>query len=81
VISDRNVFWDLGGKLVICREQRSGRTYTLEEWRSFGYDALSLVEDPRFVDPLARDFRLREDSPLLKLGFRRLCALETNPRG
>jgi len=81
VISDRNVFWDLGGRLVICREQRSGRTYTLEEWRSLGYDALSLVENPSFVDPLARDFRLRENSPLLKLGFRRLCALEANPRG
>ena len=82
VISDRNVFWDLGGRLVVCREQRSGRTYTLEEWRSLGYDLLSMVEDPRFADPLARNFRLREDSPLLKLGFRPLCEPgESNRRG
>jgi len=82
VVSDRNVLWDLSGRLVICREQRSGKTYTLEEWRSLGYDAISLVEDPRFADPLARDFRLREDSPLLKLGFRPLCALgESSQRG
>ena len=41
----------------------------LEEWQALGFDSASLFEDPRFVDPAADDYRLRPDSPALKLGF------------
>lgn len=37
--------------------------------RGAGCDANSLAGDPRFVNPAAGDFRVRDDSPALKLGF------------
>jgi len=40
-----------------------------ENLRKFGGDEHSLVADARFIDALAGDYRVREDSPALKLGF------------
>ncbi len=34
-----------------------------------GCDAHSLVGDPLFIDPASGDYRVRDDSPALKLGF------------
>lgn len=35
-----------------------------------GWDKLSVTADPLFLDPATGDFRVRDDSPALKLGFR-----------
>jgi len=38
-------------------------------WQEMGLDAPSVVADALFVAPEAGDYRLRPDSPALKLGF------------
>ena len=40
-----------------------------DQFRSKGCDADSLVGDAMFVDPASGDFRIKEGSPALKLGF------------
>ncbi len=44
--------------------------FALKEAQDKGWDANSLVGDPMFIDPAKGDFRVREDSPALKLGFK-----------
>jgi hypothetical protein len=45
------------GKQMLKKQQRDG------------VDVHSLAVDPLFIDPANGDFRLRSDSPALKLGF------------
>jgi parallel beta-helix repeat protein len=64
--SDYNVYWDtlVGNDLTLVN-------YALDEWQEeTGRDKHSVVADPRFVDAAKHDFRLKPDSPALKLGFR-----------
>ena len=42
---------------------------TFERWRERGHDRNSIIADPHFMAPGANDFRLRPDSPALRLGF------------
>ena len=44
--------------------------FALKEAQEKGWDANSLVGDPMFIDPAKGDFRVHEDSPALKLGFK-----------
>jgi hypothetical protein len=43
---------------------------SLEKWREQGNDRDSILADPLFVAPKKDDYRLRSNSPALKLGFR-----------
>lgn len=60
---DNNCYWDTSGALL----DFAGRD--LAAWRAEGFDLNSIVADPLFVDAEHGDFRLKPDSPALKLGF------------
>ena len=61
---DYNLFWRTDGKELLLYFD------TFEEWRAKGMDRHSAVADPKFVDAARYDFRLKPDSPALKLGFK-----------
>lgn len=52
----------------------------LETWRNQGMDADSVVADPLFVDLAGGDYRLRPESPALKLGFEPIPVDQIGPR-
>ena len=73
---DRNLFWMDGGEFQSVVDQlrseggkRNPRRYNLADWQALGWDKNSVFADPLFVDPENRDFRVRPESPALKLGF------------
>lgn len=43
---------------------------SFDRWREMGFDQHSVVADPLFVDPEHGDYRLKPESPALKLGFK-----------
>ena len=59
--SDHNIYF--------CKADRSRSDNVLKRLQSDGVDANSLAVDPMFVDPANGDFRLKPDSPALKLGI------------
>ncbi len=59
----RNLYWDRSGR----EPSFSGATFA--QWQGGGRDVDSLVADPQFFDAEAHDFRLRDTSPALGLGF------------
>lgn len=64
VIFRNNVYWDASGASV------DFQGLTLQQRQERGWDLGSIVADPKFVDPDNYDFRLRPDSPALKVGFK-----------
>jgi parallel beta-helix repeat protein len=48
-------------------------------WRSLGVDEHSIEADPKFVDPTRDDYRLRPDSPALKMGFEPIAVEKIGP--
>lgn len=74
---ERNVYWNASGRPVTFPGGLD-----LEAWRKArGQDQGSLVVDPRFADAAAGDFRLRDDSPALALGFERWDLDDVGRRG
>lgn len=73
--SDNNILFRPDGKeprILIStdvNEKPSTRELALSEWRSLGFDTGSLTSDPLFVDPDHDNYRLKPDSPAMRLGF------------
>ena len=51
-----------------------------QEWKATGQDIGSIVADPLFVNVSNFDFRLRPDSPALKMGFQQIDMAGVGPR-
>jgi hypothetical protein len=64
VVLRTNLYWRVAGKPV----DFDGKSW--EQWRAAGNDGGSMIADPLFVNPQARDFRLKPESPAFKLGFK-----------
>jgi hypothetical protein len=69
---DYNLFFGDAGQFFASYTPRDASKirYTLDQWQALGYDKHSLYADPMFVDPGNGDYRLKSDSPALKLGFK-----------
>ncbi len=71
---NHNLYWRTDGKPI-----EFGKA-SLADWRKRGNDADSVIADPLFVDPNNGDFRLKPESPALKLGFKPIDASSVGPR-
>ncbi len=64
VSMDDNCYWNAAGQEVTFAG------LSRDEWRQQkGHDQHSIIADPGFVDVKNLDFRLKPDSPALKIGF------------
>jgi parallel beta-helix repeat protein len=72
---DYNDYWNASGKPVTF----AGATF--DDWKKRGHDEHSLITDPLFVDAKKHDFRLKPESPALKLGFKPIDTSTVGPRG
>ncbi|HWN96178.1 MAG TPA: right-handed parallel beta-helix repeat-containing protein [Methylomirabilota bacterium] len=68
-VMDRNIYWKPNGTNQ-ANMKFSGVTF--EQWRARGHDTNSLITDPRFVDGMKANFRLRRDSSVSALGFQQI---------
>lgn len=59
-----NLYWRAGGKPF----EFDGISFA--QWQASGRDKDSIIADPKFVDPQRLDFRIQDDSPAMKIGFK-----------
>jgi hypothetical protein len=67
-VLDGNLYYDTRIGTTSAPMDFAGVTY--ERWKARGHDIRSLFGDPLFVDVKRFDFRLKSNSPALKLGFK-----------
>ena len=60
----KNCYWNAAGKKVDFMGK------SLADWQKAGHEQGSIIADPLFVDAARHDYRLKPDSPALKLGFK-----------
>jgi hypothetical protein len=69
---DYNVFFNDIGEFyasVTPRGSKPAQRYSLDQWKALGYDVNSIYADPLFMDPDNDDYRVRPESPAIKMGF------------
>jgi parallel beta-helix repeat protein len=69
-----NVYYDMRGAAISF----AGKPFS--EWQSSGQDRGSIIADPLFVNAGNFDFRLRPESPALKMGFHQIDMSTVGPR-
>jgi hypothetical protein len=71
---DNNLIWNPETEITF----NNGESF--ETWRRRGHDRNSIVADPLFVDLGDGDFRLQEDSPAFRLGFKPIDVSRVGPQ-
>lgn len=63
---DYNLYWNVNTSVTpgITGEK------SMEAWQAEGYDQHSLIAEPLFKDPEYGDYRVKDNSPAIKLGFK-----------
>ena len=79
VSSKRNLYFDTTRTAPVMRKFGE-EEMTLADFRAAGLEYGSLVADPLFENPEEHDFRLKEGSPALALGFRPIDVTDVGPR-
>jgi hypothetical protein len=77
-VIDWNVYWDMRPDAKPEEMKFAGNAF--EQWQQRGLDQHSLIADPLFVAPKQDDFRLKDNSPAFKIGFRRFDLKSVGPR-
>src|SRR5207253_147753 len=67
-VMDHNLFFD--ARLANEQSKMKFAGSTFAEWQARGHGEHSLLVDPMFAAPEKFDFRLKPESPALKMGFR-----------
>jgi len=80
-VIDRNVYWDTRAAGDATKMKFNGASF--DQWQARGHDANSVIADPLFVAAAKCDFRLKPESPALKLGFKPidLTGVGVRPKG
>jgi len=85
--ADNNLVWSTNGVVLGAQDRFPSRIYepneavlTWKEWQAQGYDPHTLIADPGFKDPANGDFRLSEDSPASRIGFKPFPLDRAGPR-
>lgn len=75
---DHNIYFDT--RRAGSPDQIKFAGGTFEEWKKRGHDQNSIIADPQFIAPDKNDFRLKDTSPALKLGFKPIDHSTVGPR-
>ena len=85
--ANHNLVWSTAGEVLGAQDRFPSRLYepnepvlSWEQWQVLGYDPHSIIADPGFKDPANGDFRLPEDSPASRIGFKPFPLNEAGPR-
>ncbi len=77
--SDYNVIHHFALPLGIGGLKAKDPAAQWEEWTKMGFEKHSVIADPLFVDADKDDYRLKADSPALKLGFKPIPVEKIGP--
>jgi hypothetical protein len=80
ITSTFDMDWNLYYNPTLSVDKVAFNGLSFSAWQETGKDKHSVYADPCFVDPGAYDFRLRDDSPALALGFNPIDVSEVGPR-
>ena len=72
---NNNTYWSVKQKNNITFPDN----YTINQWNSEGKDIQYAIADPMFVDPEKYNFKLQNDSPAFKLGFKQIDTSNVGP--